>query len=73
MQTEDKMQPGDKQGDGVDAPRNEGDRNWFALPRWMRFFIEDEKHMPHQGDKEKARRLRQIRSGVLKEENGARP
>ena len=59
--------------EGVDTPRGEGERNWFALPRWMRVFMDDEKHLPHQGGKEKARRLRQIQHGILKEENGARP
>jgi hypothetical protein len=56
----------------VDRPRNEGERNWFALPRWMRHFLDDDRHLPHQGEKEKARRIRQMEQGILKEENGAR-
>jgi len=38
---------------------------WNMFPRWMRKW--SDKKLPHQGEKEMARRRRQIASGFLKQ------
>jgi len=43
-------------------PRTIEDENWFALPNWMR---RHQDAVPHNGDKEKARRIRQMASGYI--------
>jgi hypothetical protein len=48
-------------------PRSIEDANWFSLPKWMRKY--DDTRMPHNGEKEKDRRIRQMESGFLKAES----
>ena len=45
-------------------------RNFLSLPRWMRDFLDGEMSFKkHNRNQEIARRVAQIRSGVLKPEN----